>query len=581
MPRKFLGVGLAKLWADFESDADVETYRSPLHRMFFVMTSDMGSDEAYCAKIIQQQVQDFDSIIFYHTACLQHQLHLIVKYCLGLEPGQFNVYAKISNTWRSWSNAAKIKSMWAALYGPERAKVAARSLPPRPLRGRWGSVEDLECFLLRCTRGELLEVFMTALVKKIPASLVEAIQQAHDGQFVFQDDDDDRERYRMQVGKWTLDAVEALQKPEFWAVLLVSHTSRGPITHAMAWIMKSNKTSSQNIDSVVGFVTEAVPKIEKEFATLLNSGDQWSDLLSFISEFGLCESYWLNKAVFHVCSTAANFAKRISFRCAAYPMKLAWMVCSQPTQNCRHRQQIAKEILDMLGLSNGTVQASKASKSSVPDEAWARETLKVCKWLEQDFVQAATNGSWSDQAHYAITCLVGSLHLDTQKIEGLNSTIKMVCKVAPNIHLPLLSARMNIKHSLSQIQSTRDQRQQIIDYAIDTHTATRHWIKAIEDDGAMSKQQRWVPIGLSSSCDAFAPPQPQVLQPAGSDAVTREAGAAEGVNSGDKGQSASSQAPKPRKRTGVKNNNSRNSPNSPNSHLCIHPVLSSYKYDIV
>ena len=425
----------------------------------------------------------------------------------------------------------------------------------------------------------LLEVFMTALVKKIPASLVEAIQQAHDGQFVFQDDDDDdRERYRMQVGKWTLDAVEALQKPEFWAVLLVSHTSRGPITHAMAWIMKSNKTSSQNIDSVVGFVTEAVPKIEKEFATLLNSGDQWSDLLSFISEFGLCESYWLNKAVFHVCSTAANFAKRISFRCAAYPMKLAWMVCSQPTQNCRHRQQIAKEILDMLGLSNGTVQASKASKSSVPDEAWARETLKVCKWLEQDFVQAATNGSWSDQAHYAITCLVGSLHLDTQKIEGLNSTIKMVCQVAPNIHLPLLSARMNIKHSLSQIQSTRDQRQQIIDYAIDTHTATRHWIKAIEDDGAMSKQQRWVPIGLSSSCDAFAPPQPQVLQPAGSDAVTREAGAAEGVNSGDKGQSASSQAPKPRKRTGVKNNNS---PNSPNSHLCIHPVLSSYKYDIV
>ncbi len=74
-------------------------------------------------------------------------------------PGHFAKCAQIVNVWRSWGNAAKIKELWTALYGKDRADIVCSSLPPRPLKGRWGTVEEIEKRLLVCGSIELATVF--------------------------------------------------------------------------------------------------------------------------------------------------------------------------------------------------------------------------------------------------------------------------------------------------------------------------------------------------------------------------------------------------------------------------------------
>jgi hypothetical protein len=68
-------------------DPDLQTSRLPSHLTGFVMTSDMGPDQARCAIIIAKLTEYSLSIFFFHNNCFLHQLHLIVKRQLSLSPG--------------------------------------------------------------------------------------------------------------------------------------------------------------------------------------------------------------------------------------------------------------------------------------------------------------------------------------------------------------------------------------------------------------------------------------------------------------------------------------------------------------
>eukprot|EP00974_Lingulodinium_polyedra_P071430 6910947-Lingulodinium_polyedra.AAC.1 len=72
--------------------------------------------------------------------------------------------AKVINCWRTGANHTKLASAWTTEFGSERSKVCCKSLPQRPLRGRWSSKHATETFLLQCGRHELPIVFEKALL---------------------------------------------------------------------------------------------------------------------------------------------------------------------------------------------------------------------------------------------------------------------------------------------------------------------------------------------------------------------------------------------------------------------------------
>ena len=81
------------------------------------------------------------------------------------------------------------------------------------------------------------------------------------------------------------------------------------------------------------------------------------------------------------------------------------------------------------------------------------------------------------------------LPCDTQEIEGANSIIKRVHSLAPNIKLPLMSARILIKKALGGqiLHSGRQARLDAINYAVETHQQALQQFQLISVPGDVGR----------------------------------------------------------------------------------------------
>ena len=61
------------------------------------------------------------------------------------------------NVWRTTGNPRAIKDAWGDMFpGSEFMPAAFRRLPPRPLKGRWSAVIDLERWII--ASGDFVEL---------------------------------------------------------------------------------------------------------------------------------------------------------------------------------------------------------------------------------------------------------------------------------------------------------------------------------------------------------------------------------------------------------------------------------------
>ncbi len=77
-------------------------------------------------------------------------------------PGHFQAIAQIVNVWRTSGNPSKIRAGWTSLFGEKAAAEVCKQLPPRPLRGRWGSVSEAERFLIAIDQREIASIYRQA-----------------------------------------------------------------------------------------------------------------------------------------------------------------------------------------------------------------------------------------------------------------------------------------------------------------------------------------------------------------------------------------------------------------------------------
>ena len=118
--------------------------------------------------------------------------------------------AKVINVWRTPGNARKLYQRWSSLVSKERADKVVTTLPPKPLKGRWGAAANAQCFLLRATRQETRKVFHAALVapKSSPAARHERSARDVGG-------DPDEEEHNVNNGRWTREAWPDLDSDDF------------------------------------------------------------------------------------------------------------------------------------------------------------------------------------------------------------------------------------------------------------------------------------------------------------------------------------------------------------------------------
>ena len=160
-----------------------------------------------------------------------------VKHNLSRKRDHFSWIAKFVNIYRASANPKKMFDSMVLLYSHAIAQKLFSRLPPRPLRGRWGSISLIEVWLLKIGFDTLRRVFFHAIVE--PTS---RRTRGKDAAAVTDLDmiDEQCESHSARMGRWTTDVHAEIQKSENWKEVQCSNITRGPATHVEFWLQSHN-----------------------------------------------------------------------------------------------------------------------------------------------------------------------------------------------------------------------------------------------------------------------------------------------------------------------------------------------------
>ena len=410
------------------------------------------------AQHLKQSLSKALSIDYPFVAQVQKQLARMDTHCY------FSSSAKLVNTWRSSGAAKRIFDTWSHLYGKERAFAVASTLPPRALRGRWGSITRVDDKVLSCGIDELREVFEKTMVgqaKKVETPSENAIREGPEV-------DESNEDYVAKLGRWTRETLKALRGCKYWLCVNIGRVSRDPVVHLEHFI-QSNPDRF-----IVTLVCEKAHHIFCEFEDLLWNEGRWHQLFNpgCYNDVATEQPQFVELAVACTLELQSDYFLRVLLPCRTFPRLLMWLIYKQPNVPCEERQTCASELLK--GRVNGD-----------------RTTEKCVAIFARELEHAAKTGL-CDEAMWQQLADVADLWIGhTQDIEGINNTIKTVTRIASNIKWPLMSARITSKQWMTGLQTTQDQ-DNFINRCVELHTAATNMFNS-----AQEQRDRWAEVHLA------------------------------------------------------------------------------------
>jgi hypothetical protein len=232
------------------------------HVRVFMFCTDNGGDQdgsdslMVVAEIFQWCLWNW----YVRTWCVDHQKHLIVMRLLSKNPGHFCSRAKLSLFWRRSPEA--LFPLWEARYGRDRAIAVMRKLIPRPIRGRWGSMNEFEKFVIFATPEEIIHVFddlaagkvakqatqskRRRVVKPVPlpgkspeadAEFLQA-NRVMMAQLVIDTPDDETKAYHLRQGRWDREVYCDIHNSLFWGEVHRMSIIKSPLEHLQALVMR-------------------------------------------------------------------------------------------------------------------------------------------------------------------------------------------------------------------------------------------------------------------------------------------------------------------------------------------------------
>ena len=153
---------------------DQETIRSVLR--CFLCTSDGGPDQARFKKLCGSLVEKDEMTLFVTFNCFMHAAQLIVKTGLTLVDGwlkrvspirlkYFATLAKLAYCMRDMTRP--VYKVWAKKLGTESAITHCATIIPKCVAGRWGSIGDVERYLLGRRISNMIAVLPEAFGLKV------------------------------------------------------------------------------------------------------------------------------------------------------------------------------------------------------------------------------------------------------------------------------------------------------------------------------------------------------------------------------------------------------------------------------
>jgi hypothetical protein len=151
-PLPTVGVDQDQHQDEFERDDDSQPIEDFRCLRSFLYTSDGGADQVRYKKVAAHCIAGFPLMLFVAVSCAMHNCQLVVKSGINT----IDVWAKEQHkTWRYFSSLAKLVHIWrdyakaiydhwAVVHGATSAQQHARTLIPKCIAGRWGSIAGTE-----------------------------------------------------------------------------------------------------------------------------------------------------------------------------------------------------------------------------------------------------------------------------------------------------------------------------------------------------------------------------------------------------------------------------------------------------
>ena len=250
--REMRSVG-AHVWSDVAADVASGKLQSSELDIAYIINTDAGPDEIGFRNSVCAEVENVDCITVWQVNCFKHQYQLIVADGLSLVDSflaacnlkYFTSLAKLSLCWRA--DARPFFSTWEHLFGDSSALHCAKTLPPKAVSGRWGSVAEQAAYHLRAQLRRVGLVAREVWRQRSNSKRKPAARDAIDDEAGLA-----TEHYREKVGRWRQDVLHICEVPILSATIAVMHHCRGPLTHFYNLLGAPSKDGGTKLYELIG-----------------------------------------------------------------------------------------------------------------------------------------------------------------------------------------------------------------------------------------------------------------------------------------------------------------------------------------
>ncbi|CAE7792673.1 unnamed protein product [Symbiodinium sp. CCMP2592] len=417
---------------------DVGVVMSWTHNSFvwIMCTTDRGPNEIWTKKVVQAKLMDVPWCFFLPADCYEHQAHLGVlgglKLVDSLLAGRrkwkyFSSVAMLTNILRDISQ--DLYTAWRTLHGDESANKCVRTLFPRCIAERWGSIDLTETRLLKAgvpaLRATMMRVFQCT----------EYNDQDNDGAY---DVDmlavEEKKEYRKRMGRWRTSSMSTVRDPLFDGVVQVMNLCRKPFIHLSNYL-KAKVLPTENAP-MFRLVVGKGAQIGQEFDDMLwgsGSSSRWRAIISRTDLDSDDDAVWLMYLAFvQILHNASCFHRRVLDTLEAYPQRLMLLVKAHDSDCCEERKQVARELL-----------------SAKPDQLEIN-ARKVKTLFNAELTVASIQGVLVGPLRVCMRGVARVWQADTRENERVNKQLKLTAERCPNASVELQSSRACIKHFLGE-----------------------------------------------------------------------------------------------------------------------------------
>ncbi len=346
--------------------------------------------------------------------------------CEPLKSTFFGSVATTVNTWREYisdvrSACVAMEGHPSGLCGAAAAHEHFKRLPPRAISGRWGAFVNALRFIVE-RPWRLLAIVFTQVVLKKDAQADDHAAAAAPANPLDPEADDANKAHRAKLGRWRQTALSVFENPMIVFMMAMVLKIHQVLQHLLLWLHKTPEYGK--LPALVHWKDAA---FRKEMEDLLDE-DAWSGVFLMVPH-GANMEVIIFCIMWHVCQLACDYKRRFSDQINAYPARLFLLTLAAPECDCPRRRQISLDLLDALTSDPGRIGPTVAKL--------------VMAWKE-GIEEASRTGKLCPAIWRALVEIGKRIWVTTGDVEGTNSVIKRMCKIAPYLTLMVMSARVTI-----------------------------------------------------------------------------------------------------------------------------------------